>query len=452
VRAGILPPLPGALLTDLYELNMAASYLRRGMAALATFSLYVRDLPPGRGFLVAAGLEDGIDWLEQFSFEPADLDYLAHAGFDADAVGAFASMAFTGDVWAVPEGTVVLANEPVLEVTAPIAEAQVVETFLLNQMSYQTAIASKAARYRIAAGDRVQLVDFAFRRTHGVDAGMAVARLSAMAGFSGTSNVEAARRYGLALSGTMAHSYIEAFPSELDAFRAFAADLPGRTTFLVDTYDTARGVEDAIEVIGALGLDADAAIRIDSGDLLSSTVAARAALDAAGLPAVRIVVSGGLDERDIARLVAVGAPIDAAGVGTRMGVAADAPQVDAVYKLVAYDGRGVAKLSSGKETLPGAKQVFRGAGLRDVIAGRDEAAPEGSVALLSPAMLGGRRVRARARLAEARGELERGLASLPPVARDLDAPVAPVAAVSPALAAFRDAVYAEARRRHAPTS
>lgn len=346
----------------------------------------------------------------------------------------------------MPEGTIVFANEPVLEVTAPIAEAQLVETYLLNQVSTGTTIASKAARYRIAAAGRVQLVDFAFRRTHGVEAGMAVAWASAMVGFAGTSNVEAARRYGLTPAGTMAHSYIEAFPSELDAFTAFATDLPERTTFLVDTYDTRRGVEDAIAVITELGLQGHASIRLDSGDLLALSVAARRMLDDAGLPGVRIFVSGGLDEADIARLLGAGAPIDAAGIGTRMGVSADAPQLDTVYKLVAYAGRGVAKLSTGKATLPGAKQVFRSEGHHDVIGTRDEPAPPGSRGILTPVVLAGRRARPRASLAEARDRFERDLAELPPGARDLDAPVAPVADLSPALRASTDAVHAAARR------
>ncbi|HVM64217.1 MAG TPA: nicotinate phosphoribosyltransferase [Acidimicrobiales bacterium] len=439
--------MPGALLTDLYELNMAASYLRRGMHAEATFSLFVRDLPPSRGFLVAAGIDDCLDWLEQFSFTAEDLGYLSTIGFDAAALDAFGAMRFTGDVWAVPEGTVVLAGEPLLEVTGPIAEAQLVETYLLNQVSYQTTIASKAARCRIAAGDGLQLVDFAFRRTHGIEAAMTVAKVSAMAGFEGTSNVEAARRFALTPGGTMAHSYIEAFPTEREAFTAFATDLPHRTTFLVDTYDTLRGVEDAIGVVRDLGLQQRASIRLDSGDLLALSTAARAMLDEAGLPDVRIFVSGGLDERDVARLLASGAPIDAAGIGTRMGVSADAPQVDGVYKLVAYDGRGVAKLSSGKATLPGAKQVFRSDGMRDLIAMRDEPARPGTVALLTAAMAGGRRARARASLAEAAARCTRDLASLPPGARDLDAPVPPVATISPRLRAFTDEVHAAARRR-----
>jgi nicotinate phosphoribosyltransferase len=438
--------MAGGLLTDLYELNMAASYLRRGMTADATFSLFVRGLPASRGFLVSAGVEECADWLEQFSFDDGDLGYLGSIGFDATARDALAALRFTGDVWAVPEGTIVLGNEPVLEVTAPIAEAQLVETYLLNQVSTRTTMASKAARYRIAAAGRVQLVDFAFRRTHGTEAGMAVAWASAIVGFAGTSNVEAARRYGLTPAGTMAHSYIEAFPSALDAFTAFATDLPERTTFLVDTYDTLRGVEDAIEVVRRLGLQGKASVRLDSGDLLALSLAARRMLDDAGLPDVRIFVSGGLDESDIARLLRAGAPIDAAGIGTRMGVSADAPQLDTVYKLVAYDGRGVAKLSTGKASLPGAKQVFRGTGLHDVIGTRDEAAPPGSGGILTPLLLGGRRARPRASLAEARDRFERDFAGLPSGARDLDAPVAPVAEVSPALRAFTDEVYAAARR------
>jgi nicotinate phosphoribosyltransferase len=442
-----VPPLPGALLTDLYELNMAASYLRRGMTAAATFSLFVRNLPASRGFLVAAGVDECVDWLEQFGFEGPDLEYLGAIGFDDDARRAFASLRFSGDVWAVADGTIVFANEPLLEVTAPIAEAQLVETYLLNQVSTRTTLASKAARYLIAAAGRVQLVDFAFRRTHGIEAGVAVAKASAMVGFAGTSNVEAARRFGLTPSGTMAHSYIEAFPTELDAFTALATDLPEHTTFLVDTYDTRRGVEDAIEVILGLGLQGRASIRLDSGDLVTLSATARRMLDDAGLPGVRIFVSGGLDEADIARLLHAGAPIDAAGIGTRMGVSWDAPQLDAVYKLVEYDGRGVAKLSTGKATLPGPKQVFRGAGLRDVIGTRAEPAPPASTGLLTPVMRGGRRARPPAALTEARDRFERDFEALPPGARDLDAPVAPVAAVSPTLRAATDEVYARARGR-----
>jgi nicotinate phosphoribosyltransferase len=434
-----------ALITDLYELNMAASYLRRGMHGRATFSLFVRRLPPRRGFLVAAGLEDCLTYLESFRFVAEDLDWLAGAGFDGATVDALAGLRFTGDVHAVPEGRVVFADEPLLEVTAPISEAQLVESFLLNQITYQTAIATKAARCRLAAGD-LELVDFALRRTHGIEASLAVARLSAMAGFVATSNVEAARRFGLRAAGTMAHSYIEAFEDEAEAFRAFAADRPGQTTFLVDTYDTRRGVERAIEVIRELGAVDDAAIRIDSGDLAAEARWARERLDLAGLAGVRILVSGGLDEYDLERLVREGAPIDAAGVGTRMGVSADAPTLDSVYKLVAYGDRPVLKLSEGKVTLPGAKQVWRRRPTDDdLLAGRDEPAPPGREPLLVPVMVGGTRVGAVGTLLEARDRLQRDLAGLPATAQDLGDPSPPTVRVSTTLAALADEVTSMVR-------
>jgi nicotinate phosphoribosyltransferase len=432
--------MPGALITDLYELNMAASYLRRGMRAPATFSLFIRDLPPSRGFLVAAGIEDCLTWLEQLSFEPPDLEYLTGLGFDDQTLSTFAKLRFSGEVWAVREGQVVTADEPLLEVTAPIAEAQLVETALLNLVTFQTTVATKAARCRLAAAGRIELIEFGFRRTQGVDAGIAVARLSVLAGFSATSNVEAARRYGLQPSGTMAHSYIEAFPSELEAFRTFAQDLPTQTTFLVDTYDTREGVAHAIEVIRELGLEDHSAIRLDSGDLVSLARAARTMLDRAELPRVRIIVSGGLDEHDLARFVAEGAPIDAAGVGTRLGVSADAPYLDSVYKLVAYDGRPVAKRSTGKATLPGAKQVFRGAGFADTLALRDEPAPPGAHPLLEQVMTDGGRLRPPDALATARSRLESDLAQLPSEAQHLVHPVPPVARWSASLERLVDQV------------
>src|SRR5439155_17224817 len=271
---------------------------------------------------------------------------------------------------------------PLLEVTAPIAEAQLAETALLNQLTFQTAVASKAARCRLAAGE-AGLVDFAFRRTHGVEAAMAVARATAIVGFSATSNVAAAQRFGLRASGTMAHSYVEAFTSEVEAFRAFATDNPESATLLVDTYDVARGVQAAIEVILELGLGEQAAIRIDSGDLGTLAVEARKLLDGAGLTSTRIFVSGALDEFAIAELCRAGAPIDAFGVGTKMGTSEDAPSLESVYKLVAYDGRPVMKLSAGKATAPGAKQIFRGPD-GDVVGLREEPTPAGSEPVLAP--------------------------------------------------------------------
>jgi nicotinate phosphoribosyltransferase len=440
---------PGrALVTDLYELNMAASYLRRGMVGPATFSLFVRKLPPSRGFLVAAGVEDCLDYLESFAFDDEDLAYLATLGYDEATLSAFAGLRFTGDVWAVPEGTVVFAGEPIIEVTAPIAEAQLVETYLLNQVTFQTTIATKAARCRVAADGRIALVDFALRRTQGVEAGMAVARLSAMVGFAATSNVEAARRFGLRPAGTMAHSYIEAFESEADAFRAFATDFPDRTTFLVDTYDTLEGVRHAIAVIREMGLSENLAVRLDSGDLDSLARATRKLLDEAGLSHVRIFASGGLDEHDLRRFVHEGVPIDAAGIGTRMGVSVDAPVLDTAYKLVAFGARPVCKLSPGKATLPGAKQVFRRRPIdADVVGLRDEPAPGGYRPLLERVMAGGRRVAPPRSLAAARARFEEDLAALPAAALDLDAPVSPMVRLSERLTALAE----EVRAGHAGT-
>jgi nicotinate phosphoribosyltransferase len=437
-----------ALVTDLYELNMAVSYLRRAMVGPATFSLFVRTLPPRRGFLVAAGLEDCLAFLESFAFADEDLAWLKRHGFEAGDVEALAGLRFTGDVHAVPEGRIVLPGEPILEVTAPIAEAQLVETFLLNQVTFQTTVATKAARCRLAAGDAIELVDFSLRRTHGVDAGMAVARLSAMAGFVATSNVEAARRYGLPAAGTMAHSYVEAFPTEADAFRAYAEDRPAHRTFLVDTYDTLDGVRAAIATIRELGLTRPLAVRLDSGDLPTLARTTRPLLDEAGLPHVQILASGGPDEFDLERLRRDRVPVDAAGVGTKLGVSPNAPSLDSAYKLVAYGDRPVLKLSPGKATLPGPKQVWRTfpAITEDVLATRDEPGPRKHDPLLVPVMRGGTRVRPPSTLDAARARLARDLEALPHKALDLHQPVPPPVRVSPRL---RD-LTARVTREHAP--
>lgn len=428
-------PRRGPLVTDLYELTMAVSYLRRGMAGSATFSLFTRRLPANRGFLVAGGLEDCLAYLESYQFAPDELQWLLDAGFAADDVARFADLRFTGDVWAIPEGRVVLPNEPFLEVTAPIAEAQLVETFLVNQVTFQTSIATKAARCRMAA-PRMDLIDFALRRTHGVDAGMAVARLTAMAGFRATSNVEAARRYGLRAAGTMAHSYVQAFRSEAAAFDAFAEDLPGRTTLLVDTYDTLAGVRAAIEVFRRRTPPGPLAVRLDSGDLSELAFQTRRLLDEAGLPDVRIIVSGGLDEYDLRRLADAGAPIDAAGVGTKVGVAADAPYLDSAYKLVEYEGRGVRKLSTGKATLPGRKQVWRRPWpTPDVLGVRDEPGPEGGEPLLVEVMRGGRRVAPPDAMDALAKRCAADLAALPEAALAMRDPVAPEVVLSDRLVA-----------------
>ncbi|MET7967218.1 nicotinate phosphoribosyltransferase [Micromonospora sp. NPDC005305] len=439
------------LRTDLYELRMAASYLRRDMTEHATFSLFVRRLPHRRGFLVAAGLAEALAFLESFAFDDAELGYLRDVvGFDEPALTALAGLRFTGDVWAVPEGRVVFADEPLLEVTAPIAEAQLVETGVLNLITFHTTVATKAARCRLAAAG-AQLIDFAFRRTHGIEAGAGVARASAIAGFAATSDVEAAMRYGIPPSGTMAHSYVEAFPDERAAFRAFAADFPTNPIFLVDTYDTPAGVRAAVDVVTELGLTGPVGVRLDSGDLGALARQTRAILDDAGLRQATIIASGSLDENVIAGLVAQGAPIDGYGVGTRMGVSYDAPSLDSAYKLVAYGDRPVLKLSPGKATLPAAKQVFRDptGAAGDVVGLRDEPPPDGREPLLVPVMRGGHRfdpadpaeaVRA------ARGRFDADLAWLPEPARRLADPTPLTATVSPALAALHERVAARLGR------
>jgi nicotinate phosphoribosyltransferase len=411
-----------ALQTDLYELGMAASYLGRGMTESATFSLFVRGLPARWGFLVACGLERCLRYLEELRFSQEDLDYLRREqGYPDEILEAFARFRFTGEVRAVPEGRVVFAEEPLLEVTAPLPEAQLVESYLLNQMTYQTAVASKAARCRLAAPGKT-LVDFSFRRVHGTEAALGVARATAIAGFAATSNVEGARTLGLRAAGTMAHSYVQAFPTEKDAFRAFAEDYPDRVVLLVDTYDTRAGVERAIEVALEMADRGErlTGIRLDSGDLAALAAEARTMLDRAGLKDVQILASGGLDENAIEALERAGAPIDVYGVGTKVGVAADAPALDSVYKVVSYAGRPLAKLSAAKATLPGSKQVWRLPGWAgDVVGLRDEPGPPEAEPLLAPMMESGRRV-AEDDIPRAAERLASDLENLPKAIRSLE--------------------------------
>ncbi len=426
------------LVTDLYEMTMAASYLRRGMTAPATFSLFVRRMPPSRGFLVAAGVEDLLDTLETFEVRAEDVVDLARlVGCRPEVFEPLVGLRFTGDVLAVPEGRVVLADEPLLEVTAPLPQAQLVESVALNAVTYQSAIASKAVRCVVAAAGR-PVVDFALRRTHGLEAADAVARVTALAGFAATSNIHAAARYGLVATGTMAHSYVQAIGDDEAAFRAFAADAPVRPTFLVDTFDLRTGLEAAARVVRDLGLEEVAAVRVDSGDLAEGARLARDVLDAAGLPGVRVVVSGGLDEHRIDALVRAGAPVDVFAVGTAVGVSDDAPALDSAYKLVEYAGRPVLKLSTGKRTWPGAKQVWRAEdvpGPRDVLALRGERGPVRHGRLLGPAMVGGRRVLPRQAVSDGAQRLARDLARLDPAALRTTDPQPPRCAVSEALAA-----------------
>ncbi|WP_432062504.1 nicotinate phosphoribosyltransferase [Streptomyces sp. S1] len=426
--------------TDLYEVTTTLSYLREDMRARATFSLFARDLPPGRGFLVAAGLEPALDYLSRFRVGRSDVqDFAETLRQPVEDLEPLHGLSFDGEVRAVPEGRIVLAGEPLLEVTAPLPQAQLVETYLLSLLCHQTAVASKAARCVLAAAGR-PLVDFSLRRAHGPEAGVQAARLCALVGFAGTSNVAAARRYGIAAAGTMAHSYVEAFGSEERAFRAFARTHPGPVTLLVDTYDTERGVATAARVLSDLRLGPGCGIRLDSGDLGALSRRARAALDGAGLADVRIVASGGLDEYGVDALVREGAPIDAYAVGTKVGTAADAPYLDAAYKLVEYDGRPVMKLSSAKETAPGPKQVFRGPGFRDVVGLAHEEPPGGTEPLLRTVMRGGLRTEPPDTPAAARERFGKDLAALPEEARRIERPVPPVPAVTTRLAVLTSLV------------
>ena len=348
-----------ALTTDLYQLTMTQAYYAEGLNGQAVFDLFVRRLPPSRNYLVACGLASILDLLENVRFESGDLEYLSGLGrFTPEFIDRLADFRFEGDVYAMPEGTVFFPNEPVVEVVAPLPQAQLVETYLLNQMTFQTAAASKCARVVAAAGDR-QVVDFGLRRVHGAEAGISAARAFHIAGASGTSNVMAGRLFQIPVAGTMAHSYITAHDDEPAAFRAFT-ERNAETVLLVDTYDTLEGVKNVVRLAGEQGSNFNvSAIRLDSGDVGELAKRSRAILDNAGLSGVAIFASGGLDENEIDSLLRDGAPIDGFGVGTKMGVSADAPYLDTVYKLVAYEGEGRMKLSAGKQTLPYRKQVFR---------------------------------------------------------------------------------------------
>jgi len=384
-----------ALLTDLYQLTMAQTYFQSQRLDPATFSLFIRSYPPNRGYFVAAGLQDVLEFLEQFTVDSTGIDYLhSRRLFADDFLDLLKGLKFTGDVWAIPEGRLAFKDEPFLEVTAPIIEAQIVETFIINQVNLQSLIATKAARCVHAAGGRA-VVDFALRRAHGIDAGMKVARASYLAGFTGTSNVRAGQEYGIPIVGTMAHSFVSSFEQEMDAFRAFIASFPNNSILLIDTYDTLAGARKAVEIAKEMAANGQQlqGVRIDSGDLKKLAIEVRRIFDEAGLKSVKIIGSGGLDEFDLADFTVADVPYDSYGVGTKMGVSADAPWFDIAYKLVEYDERPVLKLSTGKVSWPGKKQVFRmrderGQLQKDVIALREENIP-GADPLLQKVMASG---------------------------------------------------------------
>ena len=412
------------LLTDQYELTMLQGYWAEEMTDTAVFSLFFRRLPEGRNYMLACGLDAVLGYLERLRPSEEALEHLASTGtFDDDFLAWLADFRFTGTVRAMPEGTPVFPDEPILEVEAPMPEAQLVETFVMNQVHLQTVLASKASRVRTAAGDRT-VVDFGLRRMHGTDAGLKAARAFHVAGIDATSNVLAGKLFGVPVTGTMAHAYVQAHEDEMAAFRAFADTFP-ETVLLVDTYDTLEGVRKVVALAEELGDDFRVrGIRLDSGDLGELARASRRILDDAGLEEVDIVASGGLDEWEIRELLDGGAPIDGFGVGTGMGVASDAPALDIAYKLTSYGGRGRLKLSSGKRTLPGPKQVFRmdadaEGEVRDVIGRADEELP--GRPLLRTVMEGGERTDAgRDALGAMRERAAREVAALPKRIRALE--------------------------------
>lgn len=413
------------LITDLYQLTMGQSYLSHGMTGEATFEIFTRRMPRDRNFLMTAGLEDAVDFLSGLEFGDDAIAYLETLGtFREPFLAYLRGMRFTGDVWGMPEGELFFPFEPILRVTAPIIEAQFVETFLLNIVGFQSLVASKAARITIAAAG-TPYADFSPRRDHGQDAALLAARASAIAGAASTSNVQAGQYYGLPVSGTMAHSYVLSFDHEVDAFRAFLEDYPQGTTLLIDTYDTVEGARRVVQLLRDAGdRFAPAAVRIDSGDLDALSRKVRRVLDDGGYPAIRIFVSGDLDEWRIEQLVRKGAPIDAYGVGTQLGTGGDDPSLGVVYKLVADAQGPKMKLSPDKSNLPGAKQVYRvergGRMTGDTMALADEQPAEGRP-LLEPVMRRGERVRARTPIAQSRERAAAALDRLPPPLRSMRA-------------------------------
>jgi nicotinate phosphoribosyltransferase len=414
-----------ALLTDLYQLTMLDVYYRTGMEQTAVFEFFVRRLPDKRNFLVAAGLEHALCYLENLRFTSAEIEWLARTQrLSPQCLARLQDFRFTGDVYAMAEGTVFFASEPVLRVEAPLPQAQLVESRLVNLLQYQTLVASKAARCRLMAG-KAELIDFGMRRAHGAEAALLTARASYLAGFDATATVEAGRRYGIPVAGTMGHSFVQAHMLEVDAFGQFAACRPENVVLLIDTYDTLRGAQRAAEV--ALELKGRGVqvrgVRIDSGDPAVDAPRVRGVLDRMGCHDVRILVSSSIDEYAIAALRSAAAPIDGYCVGTRLAVSADAPSLDCAYKLQQYAGRPCRKRSQWKETWPGRRQVYRQYDrdqriAMDVLGCADEVV-EGSP-LLRQVMREGRRTSTSVRLLDIRRHCAAELATLPLTLRSLE--------------------------------
>ena len=416
---------PSPLLTDLYQLNMMQAYLDHGDTGTAVFEFFMRKLPARRGFLLTAGLEQALDFLETLRFSPEDLAWLRESGrFGKGMLDYLAALRFNGDVHAMPEGTVFFADEPILRVTAPLPVAQLIETRLINIVHFQCLVASKAARMMLAAPGKL-MVDFGLRRAHGAEAGVMAARASYIAGFAGTATVLAGELYGIPIFGTMAHSFVQAHDDEAQAFELFAQSRPENLTLLIDTYDTEAGARKVVALaprLAARGIKIGA-VRLDSGDLAALSKSVRRILDQGGLNDVRIFASGGLDEDSVAAMLHAGAPIDGFGMGTSLTTSSDVPALDCVYKLQEYAGLARRKQSTGKATWPGRKQVWRrydadGRMRGDVLSLEDEA-QEGEP-LLQMVMQGGKRMAASPALADIRTRAAGELARLPAPLRRLE--------------------------------
>ena len=431
--------LESALLTDLYQLTMLHAYFAHGMRETAVFELFVRKLPANRNFLMAAGLEQALTFLEQLRFTPEELEWVERSGrFGRGFAAHLAALRFTGDVHAMPEGTVFFPDEPVLRVTAPFPEAQLVESRLINLVHFETLVASKASRGALVAPGKL-LVDFGLRRAHGAEAGLLAARASYIAGFTGTATVMAAPGMGIPVFGTMAHSFVQAHDDETAAFEHFAETYPRGTTLLIDTYDTELAAHKVVALAARLrsrGIRV-AGVRLDSGDLGALARSVRRILDEGGLTDVTIFASGNLDEYRVRDLVSAGAPIDGFGIGTSLVTSSDAPFLDAVYKLQEYAGKPRRKRSTGKATWPGRKQVYRHYDARDrlehdVVTVESDTQP--GEPLLVPVMKNGRRLHAAEALDLARNRAAAQLASLPERLRLLETSEVPYRVeIAPAL-------------------
>jgi nicotinate phosphoribosyltransferase len=408
-----------ALLTDLYQLNMLEAYLAHGETRTAVFEFFVRRLPPRRGFLIAAGLDAALDFLEQIRFSAVDIDWLKQTGkFSPRLLEYLRDFRFAGDVQAMPEGTAFFATEPILRVVAPLPAAQLVETRLINLLHFQTLVASKAARMVLAAPAKT-LLDFGLRTAHGGEAGLFAARAAYIAGFAGSATVEAERQFGVPSVGTMGHAYIQVHDDEAQAFENFARARPGNVILLIDTYDTQAAARKVVALAPRLQADGIAirGVRIDSGDLVAEARSVRRILDEGGLRAVKIFVSGGINEDVLQAMGESAAPIDGFGIGASLVTSSDAPTLDCAYKLQEYAGTPRRKLSAGKETLPGRKQVWRGAA-GDVISLETDA--HAGTPLIRAVMQNGQRIGARETIADIRARAARELAWLPKPLRRLE--------------------------------